>query len=779
MLGLVILPSTIGPQEKLKFNLTEGNVIYLAYVWCFFAKVHGYCLKILTGMNHRSKKIASLLILTSIGNMGVADPGATKTHVWNLAFPEATASLGAVVVADHLYVHGGHTGETHKYSTANHSQNFLRVPLRGKNRQWEKLPLASPAQSFGLVAHEGRIYRIGGSRATNAPGEQSNLRSLATCAVFDTRTGKWSRFPALPAPRSSHDATVHEGRIYVTGGWNMGNGKEDKDRWYRHGLMADLSVHPIVWKKLPASDWVIRAHATAAVNGKLYVAGGISPKGTLNEVHVLDLKQGKWAAGPKYPGQGRAKSFGMTLCVWNGQLHANSFSSTVRRLTAEGDGWEDAGIRLTHRRYFHRMLPAGRDRLLFVAGADFEKHHATIEEFKTSAATPSNTGSRWPGFRGDGTSRTTAGALPLEWSDNQNVRWRRKLPGYGQSSPVIWEGRIFTTATEGTRSETLTIHCTSLKTGRSLWNHSFKSSQPVTRSRMVSQAAPTPVVDADGVYAFFESGDLIALNFEGKPRWHRKLAAKLGPFTAHHGLGSSLVQSADRLGLLLDHPDPSHLLCLRKADGKNIWAIRREKRVSWSTPTLVGEALLVSSNGMLEEFDFRTGKRRWHVDGLTGNTVASATAAGNLVIVGSSAKGQCLAVRRGGSGDVTETHIAWRAMEATSSFSSPLVDGGHAYFVSRAGILNCIDLATGKKQWDRRLGASCWASPIAAGDLLYFFNKAGQTTVLKAGGRQEVVAENKLTSGGTLYGVAVVDGHFILRTGTELICIHQSKDNKP
>ena len=640
---------------------------------------------------------------------------APTTQTWKLAFPDATASLGAVVVDGHLYVHGGHTGATHQYSVDNHSQNFLRLNLSTPKAKWEKLPLGTPCQGFGMVAHGGRIYRVGGSQATNAKGAPSNLRSLASCSVFDPKTKKWAKLTPLTAPRSSHDAAVHDGKLYITGGWDTGNGKMGDDRWHHHGLVADLTQSPLKWEKLPAADWAVRAHATEVFGGKLYVAGGIDAKGTRNTVNVLDLKTGKWSLGPDYPGQGRMKGFGMTLCVWNGRLVANSYSSTVRRLKAEGDGWEAIPGRLKVRRFFHRMVPAG-NRLLFIAGANFEKHLGGIEQYTVTLKT---TGNRWPGFRGDGTSIAAASGLPLKWSATQNIRWRLKLPGYGQSSPVVWDGKIFTTATVGENCEQIGVHCASLATGKELWRQSFASNLPAKRTRMISQAAPSPVVDAVGLYVFFESGDLLALDHHGKKRWHRNLGKTYGTLRTHHGLGSSLFQSATRLGLLLDHPDPSQLLCLDKQTGKTLWANRRDKRVSWTTPALAGDALLLSSNGVLEEIDFATGKRRWFIDELTGNTVASATVAGDLVIIGSSAKGHCLAVRRGGLGNVAESHVAWKAAEATSSFGSPLVYGGHVYFVSRAGLLSCVNLKTGEQKCRSQLEVAGFAIALLLSFLLF------------------------------------------------------------
>ena len=726
-------------------------------------------------MKNKVKLIIASLLFSITLNAESSEVNYITNKVWGLGFPEATASLGACVTGGHLYVHGGHTGATHEYSLDNHSKDFLRIDLASPDAKWEKLPVETLSQGFGMVTHGGLIYQIGGSQATNEKGEPSNLRSIAKCSVFNPKIKKWSKITPLPEPRSSHDVALSDGKIYVTGGWDMGNKKERDQQWFRHGLVADLSRSPLKWEKLPKTDWGVRAHATEIFGGKLYVAGGIDGTGTLNTIRVLDLESGKWTDGPLFPGQGRMKAFGMTLCVWNNRLYASAYSSTVRRLSADGSAWEDAGIRLHTRRFFHRMVPATRDRLLFVAGANFESHLDSIEEFR---AQPLQAINSWPGFRGDGTSHSKARELPITWSDSKNVAWRIELPGYGQSSPVIWNQQIYTTSTKGDHSETITVSARSLSDGKEIWRQSFESSEPVERSRMVSQAAPTPVVDAAGIYVFFESGDLIALDHKGKKRWQRNLAKDYGPLIGHHGLGSSLCQQTDRLVLLLDHPDPSYLLCFDKRTGKTVWEVKRDKRVSWATPTLTDKGLFISSNGILEEVDLETGQQRWFVDELTGNTVASATVLDDYVYVGSSAKGHSIAVKRGGKGNVTGSHVIWKAADATSSFGSPLVYRNWVYYVSKAGILSCVDRSNGKTLWDRRLSDSTWASSVAADGKLYFFCKDGNTLVMKADGSQTVVAENNLTAESPLYGVALVDRNIIVRSGKNLICVRETKNKK-
>ena len=387
---------------------------------------------------------------------------------------------------------------------------------------------------------------------------------------------------------------------------------------------------------------------------------------------------------------------------------------------------------------------------------------------------------RWTGFRGNqSTSHTSATNLPLTWSETENIAWTIELPGYGQSSPVIWDGKIFVTASEGQVKETLVVLCIEVTTGEILWTKRFEASDKAERKDMISQAAPTPTIDAQHLYAFFESGDLFALNHQGEKKWHRSLTNEYGPFIGNHGIGSSIAQTDETVILLIDHSGPSYLLSIRKTDGTNIWKRDREKRVSWTSPVIShsGNAteILISSNGIVEAYNAENGERHWYVEGVQKNTVPSPTVTEKWVVVGSSQKGETLAIKRGGTGDVTESHIRWKGNVA-SSFGSPLVHRDSVYIVNKAGALSCLNLATGSVLWTTRIGSSTWASPIAAEDMLYFFGKDGDTTVLKTPLQQQIeippiMSVNSLATESRVYGVAAINGAFLIRTGSKLICV--------
>jgi outer membrane protein assembly factor BamB len=431
----------------------------------------------------------------------------------------------------------------------------------------------------------------------------------------------------------------------------------------------------------------------------------------------------------------------------------------------------------------------------------------------------------WPGFLADGTNRTSSRNLPLRWSPDQGIAWRADIPGYGQSSPVVWGHRVFVTSIEGKNKERCLVHAFDTVAGSRLWTCEFEAGQKKAYSHMVSRAAPTPAVDARGLYVFFESGDVTKFSHDGDRDWTRSLVKEYGEFQGAHGIGSSLAQTNRAIFVLADHEGPSYLLALDKANGRTLWKADRESRVSWTSPIAVSDGnrtqIIVSSGGSVRSYDAASGTRLWTLEGISGNTIPSASVAGDRLLIGAGVArtnpDEAAARRSNCCLNFTVTdgdpgfELAWRATRATSSFATPLAHRDCAYFINEVGVLFCLDLATGEQHYAQRIAGPCWASPLGAGDYVYCFTKGGVTTVIKARPKFEVVATNRLwrqaadvadtnqtarpgpsprgtarqtspameSSGPpsstdpdlTVHGVAAVDHGFFVRTGNNLYCI--------
>jgi len=290
--------------------------------------------------------------------------------------PEAVSSFGAAVADGYLYVYSGHTGTEHDHSAANLSQRFIRVPLAGG--QWEELPMETPLQGLPLVAHGGKLYRIGGLSARNATTEDDeDLHSTTEFAQFDPATKKWTALAPLPAGRSSHNAVVIGDKLYVVGGWTLSGSR--KGEWLEDSLVYDFSDPSQGWQKLPAQDFKRRALAASQWQGKLAALGGMDEKGKISRrVDLFDPQSGKWSQGPELPGTGMS-GFGVSAWTLGDDLYVSGFNGRVFKLADDGSKWEVVA-KLAEARFFHQLVPAAKDdALLVVGGASRDGHLTSIE----------------------------------------------------------------------------------------------------------------------------------------------------------------------------------------------------------------------------------------------------------------------------------------------------------------------------------------------------------------------------------------------------------------
>lgn len=297
--------------------------------------------------------------------------------------PDAVASFGAAVTGDWLYLCGGHIGRAHQHTAKNLAQGFWRLNLES-GTEFESLPSSTPLQGLALVAHEDDVYRVGGMNAKNQPGEDEDLHSTPSVARFDPKTNAWQDLTPLPTPRSSHDAVVHNGRLYVIGGWDLRGDRGSS--WHEGAYVADLSRESLRWEALPRPPFKRRALAVAANRGKIYVLGGIEPSGAVsNSVDIFDVAAGSWSEGPALPLEKGMKGFGVSSFGVGGVLYASGADGILYSLHDNADAWQSTGFQLETGRFFHRLLPHRDRRLLFVGGASSLGHLDEIESIEISS----------------------------------------------------------------------------------------------------------------------------------------------------------------------------------------------------------------------------------------------------------------------------------------------------------------------------------------------------------------------------------------------------------
>jgi hypothetical protein len=293
-----------------------------------------------------------------------------------VSLPEATSSFGAVALDGWLYVYGGHIAPTHEYSTAAVSNKFHRLDLY-YGRKWIDLPAGPAVQGMNLVAHAGKIYRVGGMQPVNAPGTPADNRSLADVAAFNPATGKWESIPPLPEPRSSHDVAIVGDSLYVLGGWNLQGSAVEASAWPETMYALDLRTPGASWMAIP-QPFKRRALIAAVLDGKLFAIGGFdSDNRPSRRVDVYDPKNQSWTRGPGLPGEAM-NGFSPAACVQDNQLFVSVGDGGLYRFNVNENIWEPVGTSTP--RIVHRLVPFGA-RILILGGATQGDNLDLIEAF--------------------------------------------------------------------------------------------------------------------------------------------------------------------------------------------------------------------------------------------------------------------------------------------------------------------------------------------------------------------------------------------------------------
>ncbi|HEY7497272.1 MAG TPA: PQQ-binding-like beta-propeller repeat protein [Vicinamibacterales bacterium] len=378
----------------------------------------------------------------------------------------------------------------------------------------------------------------------------------------------------------------------------------------------------------------------------------------------------------------------------------------------------------------------------------------------------------WPEFRGPGGQGHSSDAdVPLEWSESKNVAWKVPVPGAGWSSPVIANGRVWLTTALAGRETSLRALAFDMASGKELVNVEVFRTRPTNPiNPKNTRASPTPVADGDRVYVHFGAEGTAALTTNGEIVWKTRYS-----YESQHGAGGSPIVYGDLLIFSCDGANDAFVVALDKQTGKQRW--RTSRRAPWdqayTTPLVirVGDRDELVSVGAYRAaaYDPSNGKELWRVsyaDGFS-NVPRPVYGHGLVYIATGFQQPTLIAVRPGGSGDVTRTHVAWTLRRGAPLTPSPLLVGDELYLVSDAGIASCLNAKTGDILWQERLNGAFSASPVFAGGRIYFLSEDGVATVIAPGTTFRRLTMNGL-DGATLASMAIADGSIFVRSNSHL-----------
>ncbi|MDQ5846748.1 MAG: PQQ-binding-like beta-propeller repeat protein [Acidobacteriota bacterium] len=392
----------------------------------------------------------------------------------------------------------------------------------------------------------------------------------------------------------------------------------------------------------------------------------------------------------------------------------------------------------------------------------------------------------WPQWRGPYLNGVSGEKnLPVRWTTEENIVWKLAMPGWSGSTPIVWQDRIFLNVADG---DNLYLWAVDRTKGELVWKKLLGGGN--VKMRKQNMSSPSPVTDGKSVYVMTGTGILKGFDFTGKELWLRDLQKDYGEFGLNWGYASSPLLFGDSLFVQVLHgmktDAPSYVLRINAESGKTIWRVERptnaerESPDSYTTPGLLRHGksveIIITGGDCVTGHDPVTGKELWRANGLNPDNnpfyriVASPVIFADVIYAPTRVK-PLLALRAGGRGDITNSHVLWSTVNGPD-VPTPVTDGKYFYVVNDRGIMWCLDAKTGKEIYgpQRVKPGTYSSSPVLADGKIYVTNEEGLTTVVKAGPAFEVLSENPLNDY-CLSSPAISQGHIFIRTATNLYCI--------
>jgi outer membrane protein assembly factor BamB len=385
----------------------------------------------------------------------------------------------------------------------------------------------------------------------------------------------------------------------------------------------------------------------------------------------------------------------------------------------------------------------------------------------------------WPRFRGphgDGSSGESK--VPLKWGPKDNIAWKVELPGPGSSSPIVVGQRVLVTCFTGKKAEEIVRHvmCFDRASGKQLWKNSYPAPLPeMDYTGQLLQhgfTTSTPASDGERFYVQLGRDGVRAFDLDGKLQWHEYV----GKIVSTFGSGASPILVGDKL-IINATVELGALVALDKKTGKRVWKTPINGDC-WSTPalaTLPGgkKELILNGSGIIYGFDFESGEELWQVKSLGGHISSTPVCRDGLVYaVNSGVEGKLtLAIRPGGRGDVSQTHVVWKQEKVGGSHCSPLLMGDRLSWFS--GLARAVSAKDGSILQQERLEdlVNLYSSPISAGETIVLFTRRTGAYTLRAKDLT-VIHHNDLDDvSGINASPALSDGQLFIRSNRYLYCI--------
>lgn len=406
---------------------------------------------------------------------------------------------------------------------------------------------------------------------------------------------------------------------------------------------------------------------------------------------------------------------------------------------------------------------------------------------------PSVHAENWPQWRGpqlNGVSGETD--LPFKWDKATNITWKLPLPSWSGATPIVWDNHIFLNVANG---EDLFLWAVDRSKGARLWERPLGGGNHKERKQNMS--SPSPVTDGKRVWVMTGTGMLKGFDFAGKELWARDIQSDYGRFGLNWGYASSPLLHEGALYVQVLHgmktDDPSYVMKIDGGTGKTLWKVERPTKAitespdSYTTPALVRHGgiteIVITGGDVVTGHDPATGKELWRADGLNPSNnpynriVASPFVHGGMIFAPTRER-PLLALKPGGRGDVTASHRLW-STDVGPDVPTPVTDGTYFYIVRDNGVMWCLDVKTGKPIYgpERLKPGTYSSSPVLADGKLFVSNEDGLTTVVRAGPKFEILAENPLDDY-ILSSPAISDGQVFIRTASHLWAIGSRRANR-